>query len=77
MHQFKIGCVAIIKCDVPPGARYISRIRSTAKAPIQDVFEKVNRRFAELEEKDPEKLNDPLYLKENVAQSAMQMYGVV
>jgi len=57
--------LANIKFDVPQGARYISRIRSNSKAPIQDVFEKVNKRFQELEENDPSKLNDPLYLKEN------------
>ena len=33
---------ASIKLDVEPGKRFISRIRSTEKQPIQDVFSKIN-----------------------------------
>ena len=58
--------LANIKLDVAPGKRYISRKRSVATNPIQDVFKQVNKRFVELEENDPAKLKDPKWLKENM-----------
>lgn len=57
--------LANIKLDVQPGQRYISRMRSNSSRPIQDVFARVNERFKELEEHDPEKLDDPDFLKAN------------
>ena len=36
---------ASIKLDVEPGKRFISRVRSTEKQPIQDVFSKINERI--------------------------------
>lgn len=59
--------VANIKLDVPPGNRYISRYRSVSNKPIQDTFDYINKRFKELEEKDPAKLQDADWLKENEA----------
>ena len=58
--------LANIKLDVDPGKRYISRKRSVATNPIQDVFKQVNKRFIELEKNDPEKLTDPQWMKENM-----------
>lgn len=58
--------LANIKLGMKPGKRYISRSRSNAAQPIQSVFEEVNARFKLLEEKDPEKLDDPQWLKENL-----------
>ncbi len=58
--------LANVKLDVPPGKRYISRKRSISPNPIQDVFNQVNRRFIDLEEKAEEKLNDTKWLKENL-----------
>ena len=37
--------LANIKLDVPPGKRYISRIRSVDSRPIQDVFSRIMPRF--------------------------------
>jgi len=54
--------LANIKLDVPPGKRYISRVRSNEKTPIKDVFEKVNSRFLDLSK---EQLNDAQWLKDN------------
>ena len=48
--------LANIKIDVPPGRRYISRKRSIATNPIQDVFKQANKRFVDLQDKNPEKL---------------------
>jgi amidophosphoribosyltransferase len=58
--------LANVKLDVEAGKRYISRKRSVATNPIQDIFKQVNRRFVELEESDPEKLKDPKWMKENL-----------
>jgi|TARA_B110000438_G_C15803744_1_gene646340 amidophosphoribosyltransferase len=58
--------LANVKLDVSPGKRYISRKRSINANPIQDVFKQVNKRFVSLEEKDPEKLKDSNWMKENL-----------
>ena len=58
--------VANIKLDVPPGTRYISRHRSNSQKPIQDVFDYINRRFAEVQATNPELLNNPAWMKENL-----------
>ena len=36
---------ASVKLNINPGSRFISRIRSTEKQPIQDVFSKINNRI--------------------------------
>jgi amidophosphoribosyltransferase len=58
--------VANIKLDVEPGERYISRFRSNGQRPIQEVFDYINSRFREVEEKQPEKLSDVEWLKHNL-----------
>lgn len=58
--------VASIKLNVEPGERYISRYRSNGQRPIQEVFDHINERFRELEEKSPEKLKDVDWLKHNM-----------
>ena len=58
--------IANVKLDIPTGKRYISRQRSIATNPIQDVFKQANKRFVSLQDKEPEKLNDPDWLKENM-----------
>jgi amidophosphoribosyltransferase len=57
--------VANIKIGVEPGERYISRKRSNATSPIQDVFKQINQRFQEIEERFPDKLSDVEWLKHN------------
>ncbi|MDG1283990.1 MAG: amidophosphoribosyltransferase, partial [Flavobacteriales bacterium] len=58
--------IANIKLDIDVGKRYISRKRSVATNPLQDVFEQINKRFIELEKKDPTKLKDPEWMKQNL-----------
>ena len=58
--------MANIKLDTPAGKRYISRKRSTTDNPIQDLFAQINQRFIDLEENDPNKLNDIDWLKNNM-----------
>ena len=36
---------ASIKLDIQPGERYISRVRSIAQQPIQDIFAQINERI--------------------------------
>jgi amidophosphoribosyltransferase len=57
--------VANIKFDMAPGERYISRVRSIAKSPIQDIFDQINSRFQQIANEDKTKLKDVEYLKKN------------
>ncbi len=58
--------IANIKLNVPAGKRYISRKRSIAANPIQDVFSHINNYFNNLAKTNPEKLNDTNWLKANL-----------
>nr|WP_314865271.1 amidophosphoribosyltransferase [uncultured Flavobacterium sp.] len=57
---------ASIKFDVEPGQRYISRVRSNASQPIQDVFAQINERINEEMTNHPEYANDVVLQKENI-----------
>ncbi|MBL1279746.1 MAG: class II glutamine amidotransferase [Fluviicola sp.] len=57
--------VANIKFDMTPGERYISRFRSVSDKPIQEIFDHINGRFHDIQEENPELLNDVDYLKKN------------
>ena len=59
--------LANVKLDVPPGHRYLSRSRSTAKQPIEDLFSQVMGRFADTREHHPEKLKDAEWLQKEFA----------
>ncbi len=58
--------LANVKLDVPAGKRYISRKRSVAPNPLQDLFQHINTRFVELQKHDPEKLQNPTWMKKNL-----------
>src|SRR5689334_18103903 len=58
--------VANIKLDVEPGSRYISRYRSNSSQPVQEIFDKINAKFRDLQQKSPELLNDTAWLKKNM-----------
>lgn len=49
---------ASVKLDVEPGNRYISRVRSNATQPIQDIFAQINERINVELESNPEILED-------------------
>jgi amidophosphoribosyltransferase len=57
--------LANIKFDMDPGDRYISRVRSIQKNPIQDIFEQVNARLMQIQREDPKLLKDIRFLKKN------------
>ena len=58
--------IANIKFDMEPGQRYISRTRSIAKSPIQDIFDQINGRFQQIQNENPENLKNIDYLKKHV-----------
>ncbi len=57
---------ASIKLDVNPGERYISRVRSNATQPIQDIFAQINARANSEFEADPELKNDVAAQKKKI-----------
>ncbi|MBI3500741.1 MAG: amidophosphoribosyltransferase [Bacteroidetes bacterium] len=59
--------VVNLKLDVEPGTKYISRYRSTSHNALDEIFQKINSRFIDLEKNKPEKLSDADWLKKNIA----------
>ncbi len=59
--------VATIKLDIEPGKRYISRHRSMAPNAVSDIFEYVQKKFADIQKATPEKMEDAEWLKQNVS----------
>ena len=57
---------ASIKFDMPPGTRYISRVRSNDAQPIQTIFRKINKRIGQATKEDAELLSDAERLKRKV-----------
>ena len=57
---------ASIKIDTKPGERYISRVRSIAQQPIQDIFAKINARINEDILKHPEYQDDVALQKRHI-----------
>ncbi|MDP5157998.1 MAG: amidophosphoribosyltransferase [Flaviramulus sp.] len=57
---------ASIKLNVKPGERYISRVRSIAQQPIQDIFAQINDRINKEFEEHPDYVNDVAAQKKNI-----------
>ena len=57
---------ASVKLDVPPGQRYISRVRSSQSQPIQDIFSQINQRINKEFEDHPEYSEDVQLQKQNI-----------
>ena len=68
---------ASIKLDVDPGKRFISRIRSIEKQPIQDVFGKINERINKELKLSPFLVDNIKELKNNVPYLAESLLGHV
>lgn len=58
--------VAAIKLDVLPGNKYIYRLRSNAKGPIDDIFKQIYKPFQDLVDKKSDRLDDATWLKKNI-----------
>ena len=67
--------VVNIKFDVEPGTKYISRYRSIEKQAIADIFSRIHHKFEEVKKLDPKLLEDPYWLKKNVAFSGELFLG--
>ncbi|MBK7853460.1 MAG: amidophosphoribosyltransferase [Bacteroidetes bacterium] len=59
--------IANIKFDVDPGTRYISRYRSNHKQAIADIYARIHSKFEQIGKSHPDKINNPEWLKKNVA----------
>ncbi len=57
---------ASIKLDTEPGERYISRVRSVAQQPIQDIFGQINERINTKLEAHPEYNDDVALQKKHI-----------
>ena len=68
---------ASIKLDVEPGKRFISRIRSIEKQPIQDLFSKINERINKELRLAPSLIDNISKLKNNVPYLAESLLGHV
>ncbi len=58
-----LGC---IKFGVPPGSRYMNRLRSNSPNSIKEIFDTIHRRFDPVRERNPERLADVNWLKTNM-----------
>lgn len=57
---------ASIKLDMPPGSRYMSRVRSAEQQPIQDIFTQINKRISTSLEMHPHYKDSVALQKQNV-----------
>jgi amidophosphoribosyltransferase len=67
--------IATIKLNVKPGSRYISRYRAMGSKAVSEIFEYVQKKFAEVQRQNPELLDDTAWLKENVSFTGEVMLG--
>lgn len=66
--------IATIKLDVTPGNRYISRYRAMGSTAVSEVFEHVQKKFADLQS-NPELFHDAEWLKQNVSFTGEVLMG--
>ena len=59
--------LAGVKLNMPPGQRYISRYRSVEDNPMQDIYNRIQRRIEELLDGQMEKIKDINWVKNNLA----------
>lgn len=67
--------IATIKLDVQPGKRYISRHRAMGANAVAEIFEYVQKKFADVHNESPELLQDTNWLKENVSFTGEVLMG--
>ncbi|PRY52449.1 amidophosphoribosyltransferase [Arcticibacter pallidicorallinus] len=66
--------IATIKLDVTPGNRYISRYRAMGSTAVSEVFEYVQKKFADIQSV-PELFQNAEWLKENVSFTGEVLMG--
>lgn len=67
--------IATIKLDVKPGNRYISRYRAMGAGAVAEIFEHVQKKFADVQANTPELLKDGEWLKEHVSFTGEVLLG--
>jgi amidophosphoribosyltransferase len=67
--------IAVIKLNVPQGARYISRERSVDPQPVGAIFEKVSKKFRKAIRDNKDKAQDPQWLLENIPHTGEVLLG--
>jgi amidophosphoribosyltransferase len=67
--------IATIKLDVKPGKRYISRHRSMGANAVAEIFEYVQKKFADVHNESPELLQDSDWLKDNISFTGEVLMG--
>jgi amidophosphoribosyltransferase len=67
--------IATIKLDVQPGKRYISRHRAMGANAVAEIFEYVQKKFADVHKETPELLQDTEWLKENISFTGEVLMG--
>jgi amidophosphoribosyltransferase len=67
--------IATIKLDVQPGKRYISRHRAMGVNAVAEIFEYVQKKFADVHKESPELLQDTEWLKENISFTGEVLMG--
>ncbi len=68
---------ASIKLNMDPGQRYISRVRSVAQQPIQDIFAQINERINKVLEENPQLKDDVSHQKQMTPYLGEVMLGHV
>ena len=58
--------VVSLKLDMSPGQKYLNRSRSNASTPIVNVFAEINSRMTKATTDNPELINDPAFVKQNL-----------
>ena len=58
--------LAGVKLDMPPGQRYLTRYRSVAAKPMQDIYQRMQDRIMERVDGQPERLKDAAWVKANI-----------
>jgi len=57
--------IASIKLDMAPGKTYIDRERSNTSSPLKDIFNAAYKPLQDIEKKNPKRLSDVNWLKQN------------
>lgn len=69
--------VANLRIGQKPGKPYIFRERSNQREPIRRVFEEINGHFSRIYERNPDLINDPMWVKENMPFTGTLLLGHV
>jgi len=59
--------IVSVKLDLKPGKPYFDRHRSVKQSAINDIFRKIQKIYAKVEERTPELMTDPFWCKNNLA----------